>query len=74
MEGKTMINKIIGIFTKPYYSLSFLEQLSLAIMVIIAIVLLCFILYFIFEIEYKIREKIKRIKNKGGINNWVKKN
>ena len=59
-----MINKIIDIFTKPYYSLSFLEQLSLAIMVIIAIVLLCFILNFIFEIEYKIRDKIKRIKNK----------
>ena len=59
-----MINKIIDIFTKPYYSLSFLEQLSLAIMVIIAIVLLCFILNFISEIEYKIRDKIKRIKNK----------
>ena len=59
-----MINKIIEIFTKPYYSLSFLEQLSLAIMIIIAIVLFCFILNFIFEIEYKIREKIKRIKNK----------
>ena len=71
MEGKTMINKIIGIFTKPYYSLSFLEQLSLAIIVIIAIVLFCFILYFIFEIEYKIRDKIKRIKNKEA-NKWVK--
>ena len=58
-----MINKIIDIFTKPYYSLSFLEQLSLAIIVIIAIVLFCFILNFIFEIEYKIREKIKRNKN-----------
>lgn len=59
-----MINKIIDIFTKPYYSLSFLEQISLAIVIIIAIVLLCFILNFIFEIEYKIRDKIKRIKNK----------
>lgn len=59
-----MINKIIEIFTKPYYSLSFLEQLSLAIMVIIAIVLLCFILYFIFEIVDKIKDKIKKMKNK----------
>ena len=60
-----MINKIIDIFTKPYYSLSFLEQLSLAIMVIIAIVLLCFILNFIFEAVDKIKYIIKRIKNKG---------
>lgn len=60
-----MINKIIEIFTKPYYSLSFLEQLSLVIIVIIAIALLCFTLNFIFEIGYKIRDKIKRIKNKG---------
>ena len=59
-----MINKIIEIFTKPYYSLSFLEQLSLAIMVIIAIVLLCFILYFIFEIVDKIKYMINKIKHK----------
>ena len=59
-----MINKIIEIFTKPYYSLSFLEQLSLAIMVIIAIVLLYFILNFIFEAVDKIKYIIKRIKNK----------
>ena len=59
-----MFNRLIEIFTKPYYSLSFLEQLSLVIIVIIAIVLLCFILNFIFEIQYKIRDKIKRIKNK----------
>ena len=55
-----MFNRLIEIFTKPYYSLSFLEQLSLAIMVIIAIVLLCFILYFIFEIV----DKIKYMNNK----------
>lgn len=61
-----MINKIIEIFTKPYYSLSFLEQLSLVIMVIIAIVLLCFILNFIFEAIDKIKYIIKKIKNKGG--------
>lgn len=59
-----MINKIIEIFTKPYYSLSFLEQLSLVVMVIIAIVLLFFILNFIFEAVDKIKYIIKRIKNK----------
>lgn len=59
-----MINKIIEIFTKPYYSLSFLEQLSLVIMVIIAIVLLCFILNFIFEIVDKIKYMINKIKHK----------
>lgn len=58
-----MINKIIEIFTKPYYSLSFLEQLSLAIMVIIAIVLLRFILNFIFEIVDKIKYMINKIKH-----------
>lgn len=59
-----MFNKLIEMFTKPYYSLSFLEQLSLTIMVIIAIVLLCFILNFIFEAVDKIKYIIKRIKNK----------
>lgn len=59
-----MINKIIDIFTKPYYSLSFLEQLSLVIMIIIAIVLLYFLLNFIFEIINKIKYIINKIKHK----------
>lgn len=58
-----MINKIVEIFTKPYYSLSFLEKLSLVIMVIIAIELLCFIINFIFEIVDKIKYMINKIKH-----------
>ena len=59
-----MIDKIIDIFTKPYYSLSFLEQLLMAIVVIIVIVMLAFILNFIFEIVDKIKYMINKIKHK----------
>lgn len=59
-----MIDKIIEIFTKPYYSLSFFEQLLLVIMVIIVIVLLYFLLNFIFEIINKIKYIINKIKRK----------
>lgn len=59
-----MIDKIIEIFTKPYYSLSFLEKLSLVIMVIITIVAFYFIISFIFEIINKIKYIINKIKHK----------
>ena len=59
-----MIDKIIDVFTKPYYSLSFLEQLLMLIVVIIVIVMLAFILNFIFEIVDKIKYMINKIKHK----------